>query len=193
MNKVVRAKFAAAPQSRLDMETLAESYLKRFYPENLARPRKLNVAELMDRIEELGIVFGVEDLPEGEEGHTNPLTKQIIVAPEVYQSMLAGDGRARQTCVHEVGHVQHIRQVNDIIRHGAPILARSINVVVPSYMDPEWQAHSVGSAMLMPRPTFDEVYNRGGVDAVSEFFAVSRSSAEVRTNVLRDLRVPKGQ
>ena len=103
--------------------------------------------------------------------------------------MLAGNGRARHTCCHEAGHIPHIGQANAIIRDGGPKLARRLNVSVPVYMDPEWQADAIAGALLMPRSTVPEIYGRGGVEAVSDFYQVSYRSAEVRVSVLRGLHV----
>lgn len=192
MNLFSRATFAAHPRSLLDLEVLAERYLERMYPQNLEVPTRLDVIGMMDKLEDhFGIIFGVSEteLDNGEEGHTDPFKKQILVATHVYEGLKLGDGRARQTACHEVGHIQHIRQIRKILRDGRPQLARQVNVVVPVYQDPEWQAHRVGSALLMPRTTVPAIYRQGGIAAVTDFFQVSISNAQSRIKVLQRLNV----
>jgi hypothetical protein len=143
---------------------------------------------MMDRLEDhYGIGFSVQDLDLGEEGHTDPIAREIVVDTEVYTDMLAGKGRARFTCTHEVGHLPHLRQAKDIIRDGGPRLARRLNVDVPIFRDPEWQADGIAAGLLMPRSTVPLVYSRGGVAAVRDCYQVSTAAAVARVNVLRGL------
>ncbi len=188
IHKISRATFAATAMSRINLEEMADRYLNAMYPQNLIVPTRLNVVQMMDRLEKhFGIVFGVSEVDAGEEGHTDPIKREIVLSHSVWSDLETGDGRARQTACHEVGHIHHIRQVRDIIRDGGPQLARRLNVEVPIYRDPEWQANGIGSAMLMPRSTTPIIYRRGGITEVVEFFQVSSQNAEVRINVLRRL------
>lgn len=181
---------AVAPRSRLDLEQTAEEYLGILSPESLERPVALDVSRMMDRLEEeLGIVFGVDDLPVGDEGYTDPERREIIVDTQAYRAMLAGNGRARHTCVHEVGHIPHIPQITSVIRDGGPQLARRLDVEAPIYCCPEWQADGVAGAMLMPRATTPAVFRAGGLQAVANTFQVSRAAARTRVNVLSKLRL----
>lgn len=178
--------FVVSPKSRISIELSAERYLELLYPENLRTPTQLDVRRMMDRLEdEFEVGFGVADLPEGEEGYTDPATREIIIDTKVYRAMLAGDGRSRLTCAHEVGHIPHISQVNSVIRDGGPRLARHQNISAPVYCDAEWQANCFASSLLMPRATTPQVYRRGGEAAVMESFGVSFSAASVRITTLR--------
>lgn len=177
--------FVVSPKSRIALEQMAEEFLGRMYPENLRRPIQLDVANMMDRLEdEYDIVFGVADLPEGDEGYTDPATREIIIDTSVYCAMCSGDGRSRLTCAHEVGHIPHIPQVNSVIRDGGPRLARHQNISAPVYRDAEWQANCFASSLLMPRPTAPSVYRSGGHEALMEIFGVSYSAADVRISTL---------
>lgn len=188
MSSMSRAAFAALPKSRLDMEMLAEKYIAMIYPANLISPTRLDVLDMMDRLEKhLGVVFGVQDLGLFEEGYTDPLNREIVIDTVVYYAAEQGDGRCRLTCCHEAGHIQHISQVRQIIRDGGPQLARRLNVLVPLYCDPEWQANAVAGALLMPRTTTPIIYCEGGIDAIVDYFRVSRAAAEKRVRDLKKL------
>src|SRR5688572_16853187 len=124
---------------RIELELLAERYLRDLYPDNLVRPTVLDVRRLMDKLEDyFQVDFAVEDLAPGEEGYTDPLERKVVVDTKVYKGMLAGKGRPRHTCCHEVGHICHIGQFNQIIRDGGPDLARRLDVTTPIFRCPEW-------------------------------------------------------
>lgn len=185
MNVTRRAAFKATPMSRIDCERRAEDLLTKLAPKALLVPTKIDVVECLESLEAFGVGFGVQDLPPDEEGFTDPERHEIVISTPVYLAALERRGRARQTCAHEIGHLHHIVQARAVIRHStAPELARRINVDVPIYCHPEWQAERIGSALLMPRTTFPAVYAKGGVTAASEVFGVTRRNAEVRADVL---------
>lgn len=175
------APFVAAPRSNRDLAQAAVDMLVRYRPELLKTPGSLDILELLDDLEDgrENVVFGTRDLEPGLEGFTDPERREIIVDYlTVYSAARAGDGHARQTCAHEVGHIQHISQVTALIKHfTAPQLNRVINVRVAPFRHPEVQAHRFGQALLMPPGPCAEVYRAGGLGAVRECFQVSGSNA----------------
>jgi Zn-dependent peptidase ImmA (M78 family) len=189
-NELRLAAFAASPISRDTAERFAEHVLEVMYPENLTTPTRLDVVRMLDDLEEAaGIVLVVKDLGLREEGHLDPDAKELVIDTKVYAAAVRGDGRARFTCAHEVGHLPHMSQVHEVIRDGPAQLARRLNVQVKAYRDPEWQASAIGSALLMPRRTVPEIFAKGGITAMVSQYGVSVRAAEVRVSVLRQIGI----
>src|SRR5690606_10799293 len=97
------------------LDIAARELLSRYEPDHLRRPGKLDILSLADALEfgRERIVFGATNLEGGLEAFTDPVRREIVIDNDsVYRPALAGDGRARQTISHEIGHIMHITQVN---------------------------------------------------------------------------------
>lgn len=99
----------------------------------------------------------VEDDVLGEqEGVTVPDELTIILPERVYMGALAGNGRDRFTCAHELGHLVLHRSMTlaRVPESGTLIYRRPLH---PNTEDSEWQADTYAAEFLMP------------VEAVREF------------------------
>lgn len=112
-------------------------------------------------------VFEVAEMP-GEHGLTYPDEKRVVIRQDVYEGALAGNGRDRFTCAHELGH---------LLMHANLGFARHVRRGdVPAYRDSEWQANTFAGALLIPK----EAVSRGETPhSVSERFGVSLDAASV--------------
>jgi hypothetical protein len=114
--------------------------------------------------------FEVADITEmpGEEGLTYPDEKRIVLREDVYERAIEGNGRARFTCAHELGH---------LLMHANLGFARHIERgSIPAYRDSEWQANTFAGELLIPRGSVapgDKVFE------VASRFGVSLEAAEV--------------
>lgn len=95
----------------------------------------------------------------------NPLTNTMQISSSVYNAAVDNSGRDRFTIAHEVGHY--------FLHRNGHTYARIANV--PTYCNPEWQANTFASMLLVPRgPTkfldVNEIQNR---------CKVSRKAAEI--------------
>lgn len=69
---------------------------------------------------------------------------EMVVHDDVYDMACAGNGRHRFTIAHELGHyILH--------RNGVKMCRISGNERIAAYLDPEWQANTFASAILMPK------------------------------------------
>lgn len=109
------------------------------------------------------------------EGLTDPDGQFIVLREDVYKKAWAGDGRARFTVAHELGHL--------FLHTGKPMARASPRVRVPHYRLSEPQANQFAAELLMPRGFIspaDTVY------AVCQRHGVSQEAAGNRLNYMRE-------
>ncbi len=73
----------------------------------------------------------------------NAFNNTMEVREDVYQMAICGDGRHRFTIAHELGHYF-------LHKDGVKLCRIEENAKMVSYIDPEWQANTFASALLMP-------------------------------------------
>lgn len=78
-----------------------------------------------------------------KEGETFPSLNTIKIREDVYEKATQGDGRARFTILHEVGHL--LMHDNDRVA----LCRKSDNVPLKTYEDPEWQADAFAGELLI--------------------------------------------
>ncbi|MGM9570111.1 MAG: ImmA/IrrE family metallo-endopeptidase [Phascolarctobacterium sp.] len=106
-------------------------------------------------------VLPVEEMPY-KEGETYPSEHRIIIREDVYEKACAGDGRARFTIAHEIGHLfYHTNEAISLCRMKGKIQLKA-------YENPEWQANVfagelLASSYLIKGLTASEVKERCGV------------------------------
>lgn len=176
------------PLSRNDIESHAIRLIRRFYPHLLCKPGVFPVLDFFDLLrEEFGLDPGVEQLPDGVEGMTWP-DGRVIVSEETYRGAALGKGRSRFTIPHEGYHgIQHRSQIRKALYDAGELILYRRQLVKP-YQDPEWQANTFASAILMPASMVRELARKEGklflVSTMAEVFQVSPTAAEVRLTKL---------
>ena len=162
--------------------------------------------ELFENLEEFGVrtrvsrislSYGVLDLPAGVEAETRYHgDKNCIVvglSANTYQHLERGQGRARHTLNHEVGHaVLHAEQLKRIstLPHAAAALDRAQDHRFCE--DTEWQADAFAAALEMPARGLLALEGRYGnlsAGLVSSMMQVSVEAAVNRLNTFGTRRV----
>lgn len=102
--------------------------------------------------------------------------KAIELREDVYELACSGDGRARFTIAHEVAHL--------VLHANRGGLARQESGAhVPAYRDPEWQANTFASNLLIYWRCLDPNWDIG---ALMRECGVSHSAATVQLEILRE-------
>lgn len=164
--------YIAPPLSRLKIES-ATMAIRRLL--GLTDPF-LNVAELLEYgLERLapGYTFDVRDIDEmgGRHGSVDVVERSLQLRLDVYEGILAHRGRDRFTGCHELGHT---------VFHGTLNRVRA-GPADKTYCDPEWQANTFASCLLMPAHM---VQVASSVREIVSEFGVSEDAARVRLKVL---------
>ena len=84
------------------------------------------------------------DMPPNTYAYYNSTENVMYIRDDVYDAACMGDGRHRFTLAHEIGHY--------LLHSEGVCLSRSVNESeIKPYLNPEWQANTFASALLMPR------------------------------------------
>ena len=108
------------------------------------------------------------------EGLTCPHGTFIRLREDVYQQAWDGNGRARFTAAHELGHY--------VLHAGAPLARVKQSERYPSYRLSEPQANFFAASILMPRRFITDADD---ASTVAKSHGVSRVAARNRLNYLR--------
>jgi len=95
-----------------------------------------------------------------------PLTKTLRIRESVYNNACNGVGRDRFTLAHELGHIIFHREGYGFAR---------AEVIIPPYKDPEWQANTFASMLLLPR---DQIKGLSAEDA-ARIYGTSLQAAQI--------------
>lgn len=107
------------------------------------------------------------------EGHTCPSGTFIALREDVYRDACNGEGRARFTVAHELGH---------LVLHTNQPLRRATAGELKAYQSSEWQADMFAAQLLMPRQFFSWIDTER---AVMARHGVSYTAAQKRLNYLK--------
>ena len=105
-------------------------------------------------------------LPSGIYAYYDPRIKTLTSLSSVYERANAGIGRDRFTLAHEVGHY--------FLHDDGLTYARS-TTDIPAFCNPEWQANTFASALLIPRSMTMSM----GVDEIMEACKVFYQAAQI--------------
>jgi hypothetical protein len=177
------------PLSARQIEQQAMGIIAAFYPNLLKEPGQFPVLDFFDLLkDEFKLQPGVEELSDGVEGITWP-DGRVIVSEPTYRGAAAGNGRDRFTVMHEAYHgIEHRGQIRNALVHtGELVLYR--RKMIEAFRDPEWQANTFASAILMPEATV-RLLAKGGsrlflLAEMLDAFGVSYRAAEVRIEKLK--------
>lgn len=104
---------------------------------------------------------------------SDPNYKGIYLRSDIYDGLCEGDGYARFTACHELGHL--------LLHSNRTLFRQDINQSIPRYQDPEWQADRFAAAFLMPAK---RMRGCGNLGEVRTQFGVSAQAAKVRAEQL---------
>jgi hypothetical protein len=170
--------FEVPPRSGAEIASIAKSF--RDSTEFFAAPHYpiIEVIELVLPRTNADFIFDVKPVEEMRliEGYTTEDGLCITLREDVYLKASEGDGRARFTAAHELGHWS--------LHTGAKIFARTSNDKgLPAFRSSEWQADMFAAELLMPRWLIN---HREDTEAsLMKKFGVSETAAAVRLDRLR--------
>lgn len=111
----------------------------------------------------------IEEMP-NKCGETFPSENRIEIREDIYDKALKGDGFARLTIAHEIGHLfMHDTESISLCR------LESGEKLKP-YEDPEWQADVFGGELLAP----SYLIGKMSVESISKKFGVTKRAAKVQ-------------
>lgn len=126
------------------------------------------------KLELLSLEVGSRDEMGDAEGFTCPEGSFIRLRDDVYRKAWEGNGRARFTAAHELGHY--------VLHAGAPLARVKQSERYPPYRLSEPQANVFAASILMPRRFFTEAED---ASTVANRHGVSREAANNRLKYLR--------
>ena len=166
------ADYKATPTSRNEIRKFTKYIRQETGYENILYFPIVKFLELF--IPEIMPDFQLEILPHEEMdnkcGETKPSEHKIILDEEIYNNAIDGDGFARLTVAHEIGHL--FMHESDSIS----LCKLKPNESLKAYEDPEWQADAFGGELLAPG------YLIGGltINEISEKCGVTEKAAKVQ-------------
>ncbi len=115
-----------------------------------------------------------ENMPE-KEGGTFPSCNIVRIREDVYEKAVKGDGRARFTILHEIGHLLLHDDEN------VALCRVSAGKKIKTYENPEWQADVFAGELLMAAHLIKDM----SVDEIFEKCGSSYAAAQCQYNQIR--------
>ena len=171
--------FVVPPRRWAQIGRMADDLRERF---GLAHEPKVPVIEIVERVldQQLGLlrleVGSCEEMDRAE-GYTCPSGEFIMLREDVYKGVWAGEGRARFTTSHELGHW--------VMHTNIPLARARRGDGTPTYRLAEPQANQFAAEFLMPECF---VLATDGEDDLIARFGVSREAASRRLRYLNKKR-----
>lgn len=148
------------------------------------------IVKLIEILHQKGIIeleiVAKDDMPD-EYGLSHPATGLIKIREDVYDKAVEGDGFARFTIAHEIGHFMlHRKQAS---------YARSIGGKHKVYEDSEWQADKFAQELLIDERTLK---NGATTVNIESEYGVSGKAAKIslraltREGVIKNAPLKKG-
>lgn len=170
------ADYVVPPRSWGEIGDIADTLRENF---GLSGNPYFPVVEFIEEILDYRLGFvrfevGTKVEMEGAEGFTCPKGKFIMLREDVYENACTGEGRARFTAAHELGHL--------ILHTSVPLARTSVMGEYPPFRLAEPQANRFAAELLMPR---DFLRPDDDAISVSKRHGVSTKSAQYRINSFR--------
>jgi len=151
-------------------EILTATYVLRSLFNKLDEPY-IRVERIIERLDTVDPTFQYQywdnnAFPKGMEAYYDPATNSMHIPDITYNNAVNGEGRARFTLAHELGHY--------FLGHKA-VMARQ-DQIVPKYCQSEWQANTFASYFIAPPHI---LYKCANPYAVSTMFGMSKSAAKI--------------
>jgi hypothetical protein len=161
------------PLRKVEIEARAAQIIRRFDPDGFNGKCPVNIEAIFDfdlkKMSGLNsLVTDYRDLSVlggGVYGYTDASSMTSVVHSKLIDDETENGHRLfRSTVAHESAHcVLHIPVLSffkSILADGSQ-LYRAKRHDIPAYLDPEWQAWTLGGAMLMPKHLMEHYYGQG--------------------------------
>lgn len=161
----------APPLSRMKIENFANNIRKRFNCNDCYLDIVSFVELVIPRIDKTFIYDYVSsgELSPGMYAYYDPSENTMKILSSVYDGACNDNGRDRFTVAHEVGHY--------FLHQDGYLFARTTQEV-PAYRNPEWQANTFASALLIPRAQTKFM----SIEEIKDKCKVSYQAAEIAYN-----------
>lgn len=166
-----------SPRSDNDIRIITEKALAPLITTNRIRYEQIDVVHIYEFfLSEIAPGFKFRVRPDAEMNNSHAYTtfdpNIIHISQSTFRSAAAGDGRARFSLAHELGHaLMHVQYGKNFTAHRAfsssSYRERVKNTEI--FRDPEWQANTFAAYFLMPNymcrkfSTPEELSNEAGV------------------------------
>lgn len=168
--------FVVPPRSWDNIHSEAEKIRSALRISDLEFVPIVDVVELMldQQLNFLRLEFGTHEEMDGAEGFCDPKGEFIQLREDVYKAAVRGDGRARFTIAHELGHF--------VLHNNIPMQRKPHAAKIASYKLGEPQANQFAAEFLMPRKFIKRGATRAGLMAAH---GVSETAASNRIDFMR--------
>ena len=183
----------AQPRSKKDIEFIALEIIRTFQPSVLTNDEPFDVVRFFECYMEdrTGVKYDYRELQNGIYGYTDTEKMECVISTNLVENSLQ-EKFCRSTMAHEVGHVimhvkdyRHKRALLKFIHEKGHQLRAYREDKIITYKNPEWQAWSFASAILMPSSVFTLAANDGyGIRDLSERFNVNPAFVRSRLKAL---------
>ncbi len=163
------------PMSEALIARSAAALRKLVQKEDVPRFPALQIYEMLWAIEPAARFEVVEDhLMGDDDARTYPEKGLILLRESVYDGAARGEGRARFTMCHELGHL--------VLHRGVSF--NRVNPAMPPkiFQNSEWQGDIFASHLMMPAPL---LLGYARVEDVMRDFGVSYAAAETRLKKIK--------
>lgn len=190
----------ANPRSGREIDSKAHQLVQQFQPTALIKPTPFDIEAFFEF--DLGEITGVSPdygtLPWGIYGYTDSESRISIISAEMVEDP-SQEKFARSTIAHECGHaVLHVlefRKKNAFLKSfqhkdGMRLYRRD---QIPTFQDPEWQAHRFAGGLLMPEVTVRmALADKASLSELSDIFNTSEPFVKSRLKGLGLLQKENG-
>ena len=174
--------YIVPPRRWAEIEKEADIFRDRL---NLTNAPYIPVVDVIERVldQKLGMIefaVGTREEMNNAEGLTCPTGKFIMLREDVYKKACAGEGRARFTAAHELGHW--------LMHTNIPLARANRGDGTESYRLAEPQANQFAASLLMPENFINDAFDDEMELTIR--FGVSFHAARVRLEWIRKNRRP---
>lgn len=167
--------YIVPPRRWIDIGGIADNLRVRF---GLQDTPHFPVIEFVEKVldQRLGMVrfeVGTHSEMQGAEGFTCPHGEFIQLREDVYEGACRGEGRARFTAAHELGHF--------VMHTGIPLARAKLGDTIQPYRLAEPQANQFAAELLMPGGFIDQLDT---AHSIMERHGVSHEAAGNRIKYL---------
>lgn len=184
----------APPMSWAKIERITLEFINHYAPQTLDAPQPFPIDTLVqfDLPSTVDTIFATSELlPSGYEGVTRYLPErdeiELVLSTKSFDGLLDGVGRDRMTAAHELGHA--ILHREQIIQAAGALPPRGLfrqSEKIEAYRNPERQAATFASRLLIPASTLDLAIKIHGpnIGLLAETFQVSYQAMKIRMGEL---------
>lgn len=171
--------YIADPLSRKDIREMAYRLRKVFGFENELNFPIVQVIEFLSNNGVFNLEICTVDEMGTKYGETIPSENIIKLREDIYDKACEGDGFARSTCAHELGHwlIGHSEETVSFCRKEDDLRQRR------AYEDPEWQANCFSGELfvykhLVEGMAVDEIVEKCGVTPSMAYYQLEKYEEE---------------